>query len=263
MHALKSRAHKIFQSTLPTRGSDRIARPTTPLRTNFNPRSPRGGATGRRSERRICRGISIHAPHEGERHFGRGRQRPCLQISIHAPHEGERRFCRKHLKPRMCAFQSTLPTRGSDFAGHRDNAVPVKFQSTLPTRGSDAFGAKILRPRQRISIHAPHEGERPRASGTPFALATNFNPRSPRGGATIVQQTCGVDEKIFQSTLPTRGSDGRQSPQVLKPMRFQSTLPTRGSDTFSMSYSIIYTYFNPRSPRGGATALAANGIYVI
>ena len=39
----------------------------------------------------------------------------------------------------------------------------IVFQSTLPTRGSDGRRAmeKILR--SEISIHAPHEGERPQA----------------------------------------------------------------------------------------------------
>ena len=57
----------IFQSTLPARGSDlhntTVNRPTI----NFNPRSPRGGATvvNRVYITRVT--ISIHAPREGER----------------------------------------------------------------------------------------------------------------------------------------------------------------------------------------------------
>ena len=62
------KTRKQFQSTLPTRGSDVYA-----YMSHF------------------ALGISIHAPHEGERHarpFG-GFLQP--HISIHAPHEGERR----------------------------------------------------------------------------------------------------------------------------------------------------------------------------
>ena len=44
-----------------------------------------------------------------------------------------------------------------------------EFQSTLPTRGSDETDA-VLRLMDEISIHAPHEGERP------FG-ATIFRPR--------------------------------------------------------------------------------------
>ena len=58
----------------------------------------------------------------------------------------------------------------------------------------------------RISIHAPHEGER-RILSSGIHASTNFNPRSPRGGATVegVKEAL---EALFQSTLPTRGSDG-------------------------------------------------------
>ena len=60
----------IFQSTLPTRGSDRVA-------------SVYGT---------IDIQISIHAPHEGERQdLSRARAKARL-ISIHAPHAGERRW---------------------------------------------------------------------------------------------------------------------------------------------------------------------------
>ena len=36
----------------------------------------------------------------------------------------------------------------------------------------------------KVSIHAPHEGERLRAGGKMKHKARSFNPRSPRGGAT-------------------------------------------------------------------------------
>ena len=81
---------------------------------NFNPRSPRGGATLADGRLTGTGGISIHAPHEGERlllprlifrknHFNPRSPRGGAtvsasaviasfpQISIHAPHEGERR----------------------------------------------------------------------------------------------------------------------------------------------------------------------------
>ena len=102
-------------------------------------------------------------------------------ISIHAPHEGERLILL--LMTIMCSlFQSTLPTRGSD--------------ELLNTANKNAA----------ISIHAPHEGERLIGEFTsPWKY--NFNPRSPRGGATCKKH---------------------HTEYVLK-------------------------HFNPRSPRGGAT----------
>ena len=82
---------------------------------DFNPRSPRGGATLSLLLRWLAFGISIHAPHEGERHL--------VVYTLASPD----------------AFQSTLPTRGSD------HIFPRKKRCLA------------------ISIHAPHEGERPLA----------------------------------------------------------------------------------------------------
>ena len=56
-----------FQSTLPTRGSDQTLRLPRARRRHFNPRSPRGGATGPDGKPVVTMDISIHAPHEGER----------------------------------------------------------------------------------------------------------------------------------------------------------------------------------------------------
>ena len=152
---------KQFQSTLPTRGSDMD-----------------------RGIYAVLRVISIHAPHEGERHKAaiRGMRNPIFQstlptrgsdlpllpldpplpyISIHAPHEGERRLTKWLFVIKDAIFQSTLPTRGSDLSNTVSMAwILVLFQSTLPTRGSDASEHLFLSVSIDISIHAPHEGER-------------------------------------------------------------------------------------------------------
>ena len=57
----------------------------------------------------------------------------------------------------------------------------------------------------------------------------DFNPRSPRGGATG-KCWCIAVIMVFQSTLPTRGSDALIGSIVDVCAQFQSTLPTRGSD---------------------------------
>ena len=162
----------------------------------------------RKCHKSTVNGISIHAPHEGERRK-QGRtaahdiyfnprsprggatsaestlKRVCV-ISIHAPHEGERLMAINTLIT-VTAFQSTLPTRGSD--------ARMRF---------NVFASGV------ISIHAPHEGER-----HDFVEIGdekyNFNPRSPRGGATIMYQELCKLQSIFQSTLPTRGSDYRNN----------------------------------------------------
>ena len=80
-------------------------------------------------------------------------------ISIHAPHEGERQMYGA-FGTRSRRFQSTLPTRGSDHGEVAAEYSTLVFQSTLPTRGSD-YSVDVSGTQQIISIHAPHEGERP------------------------------------------------------------------------------------------------------
>ena len=80
--------------------------------------------------------ISIHAPHEGERHILGLITMSEIRISIHAPHEGER------------------------LSAANEKIGMIIFQSTLPTRGSDSSKFFFISSYDTISIHAPHEGER-------------------------------------------------------------------------------------------------------
>ena len=217
--------------------------------------------------------VSIHAPHEGERPFTGVQKTVDATVSIHAPHEGERLYFPTFFST-ASKFQSTLPTRGSDLRGWRYMLLLVRFQSTLPTRGSDhefleqsdaewvsihaphegerrlsslrvASYLSCFNPRSprggatlisgasssqtMVSIHAPHEGERRGGAVIPPQRKRSFNPRSPRGGATLDPDWPGWDN-VFQSTLPTRGSDKKVFGGGFLLSEFQSTLPTRGSD---------------------------------
>ena len=148
---------------------------------DFNPRSPRGGATNRFLLKYVPRMISIHAPHEGERlsaqrYLGhanafqstlptRGSDaQPSAMTTISwtfqstLPTRGSDDICRKEAAKDK-KFQSTLPTRGSDAHKYYDGASPCEFQSTLPTRGSDCHIRRWIY-QVLVSIHAPHEGER-------------------------------------------------------------------------------------------------------
>ena len=138
--------------------------------------------------------ISIHAPHEGERPDGADNITDLAHISIHAPHEGERLLRLRGVAVKG-AFQSTLPTRGSDLVtdalkgedtdfnprsprGGATQAPRHKgrgqlFQSTLPTRGSDYFAMRCILAAV-ISIHAPHEGERRRKSAFVCSISANL-----------------------------------------------------------------------------------------
>ena len=78
-----------------------------------------------------------------------------------------------------------------------------------------------------ISIHAPHEGERRQGLGRSCAPA-DFNPRSPRGGATAA--AVGRELDVFISIHA----------------------PHEGERRLSCSAIRLVRHFNPRSPRGGA-----------
>ena len=174
---------------------------------NFNPRSPRGGAT-------------------------LGRMSPACGCGL---------------------FQSTLPTRGSDRAPARGAAalgdfnprsprggatsaalacftLSVLFQSTLPTRGSDDAGRWAA-----------------------YGHRRDFNPRSPRGGATEAIKVIKEYLQYFNPRSPRGGATPWPSYSKLVEWIFQSTLPTRGSDLLPIAAIGIDLHFNPRSPRGGAT----------
>ncbi len=261
-----------FQSTLPTRGSDydvlrfRVARqisihaphegerrraPFCPWRscTYFNPRSPRGGAT--------FNSLIVFVQ---------------LEISIHAPHEGERLLCIKN-QIFISVFQSTLPTRGSDVLSNyckclcknfnprspRGGATMMscvsaslgRFQSTLPTRGSDDVPHFALGEAVPISIHAPHEGERPAPPVDINDLAANFNPRSPRGGATWARLQGTIHRRYFNPRSPRGGATHCCYSIAQFCRRFQSTLPTRGSDGMNLYLCTDYLHISIHAPHEG------------
>ena len=174
----------LFQSTLPTRGSDGKSTVHRVKRSHFNPRSPRGGATQLLLHRGWDYGISIHAPHEGERPSIYPVYLEQYNISIHAPHEGERH---KALYSPVRPFGISIH---APHEGERRHCKPRLLSGCC------------------ISIHAPHEGERP------FYLrrmkhSTSFQSTLPTRGsdcAICMRQPFSI---LFQSTLPTRGSDHR------------------------------------------------------
>ena len=206
-------------------------KPRRKMPTCFNPRSPRGGATVGDAYVWGAQGVSIHAPHEGERLKLINDLSDQICVSIHAPHEGER------LKKSVGGWGDALCFNPRSPRGGATRIVKLyrqldAFQSTLPTRGSD----DQIRRR--------------------YKAAESFNPRSPRGGATWSTAWLKAGTG-FQSTLPTRGSDLSVVFFGLNFSTFQSTLPTRGSDACSNRPLFSSACFNPRSPRGGATSSAA------
>ena len=250
----------------------------------------------------VTNGVSIHAPHEGERPvffalcrckmlcFNPRSPRGGATCPYRAGHKGGKGFnprsprggatgLRKSTQNLSSRFQSTLPTRGSDRGENVKAMQAALFQSTLPTRGSDPQGAKLILRSGQVSIHAPHEGERlnlTSAEGRLYAVSIH----APHEGERPVLLPAASAGAGFQSTLPTRGSDFSARCLTWYPRLFQSTLPTRGSDEqyiyatadgitvsihaphegerrFECIGSNFFISFNPRSPRGGATSVAA------
>ena len=109
----------------------------------------------------------------------------------------------------------------------RANAGELHFNPRSP-RGGATYGQYATAATQQISIHAPHEGER-------------LPERLPPEKSTL-----------FQSTLPTRGSDRTNSALCCSILLFQSTLPTRGSDPMGPTTSQIWRIFQSTLPTRGS-----------
>ena len=170
----------------------------------FNPRSPRGGATNSPRPNPRQKKISIHAPHEGERHSPRIIYAGEAGISIHAPHEGERRRAGLGGSKSM-GISIHAPHEGERQVYHPIGGADLYFNPRSP-RGGATVILQNSHAVARISIHAPHEGER-RKTADNKGGTSYFNPRSPRGGATERGCSAYPATAKFQSTLPTRGSD--------------------------------------------------------
>ena len=231
-----------------------------PQAAHFNPRSPRGGATARVALRMPAGDISIHAPHEGERHNV------------------------KYIAADQWHFNPRSPRGGATCAVFFLLRRKVYFNPRSPRGGATVFPALCRRKMLYFNPRSPRGGAT-RGQIIRGGQACHFNPRSPRGGATIdfsVKQitmisihaphegerqtrfTYCLKYFAFQSTLPTRGSDFAYTHHIQHNQQFQSTLPTRGSDsTTSCFISSGSKYFNPRSPRGGATRTLKRWVILI
>ena len=155
----------------------------------------------------------------------------------------------------MHNFNPRSPRGGATHHTYRTSTIGI-FQSTLPTRGSDSFSFAVGFISASISIHAPHEGERLNFTIT-YIIHNNFNPRSPRGGATIIFYNYFILNVRFQSTLPTRGSDSLRKNRSNASSNFNPRSPRGGATFFKRRFFLFLLDFNPRSPRGGATVTGA------
>ncbi len=101
-----------FQSTLPTRGSDNYDKSRAIYISKFQSTLPTRGSDD------VCKGA-----------FG------ICPVSIHAPHEGERHEYNAPIHP-IYKFQSTLPTRGSDVIELQREGEKQCFNPRSPRGGA-------------------------------------------------------------------------------------------------------------------------------
>ena len=122
-----------------------------------------------------------------------------------SPRGGATSICPQECTP-TADFNPRSPRGGATFMPATSAEPTSKFQSTLPARGSDGDWITLELP-QGISIHAPREGERPLSSSVYVATKPSISIHAPREGERLSEvrglRVC----DIFQSTLPTRGSD--------------------------------------------------------
>ena len=172
----------------------------------FNPRSPRGGATSKTSSSpiKLCIFQST-LPTRGS-DVTKTIHRAAEQYFNPRSPRGGATLSSINYQPTY-EFQSTLPTRGSDIYFPPFLQELVIFQSTLPTRGSDGAVPED-KADKNISIHAPHEGERHKWLIYRYDCG-NFNPRSPRGGATAEKCICMQHFREFAEYYPLRHGDAR------------------------------------------------------
>ena len=150
-------------------------------------------------------------------------------------------------------FQSTLPTRGSDFAFRPYLYTRGDFNPRSP-RGGATHSVPFVHDGCRvISIHAPHEGERP-CRGKNILYLSGISIHAPHEGERHNGEGAPIMRKAISIHAPHEGERLRfTSTLLVHHFIFQSTLPTRGSDNAAPQASGRARYFNPRSPRGGAT----------
>ena len=179
---------------------------STRLRSDFNPRSPRGErhwSEPRRASYQIY--FNPRSP-RGERLYMCNTYNCASIISIHAPRGG------------------------SDFDFYWPALANIGISIHAPRGGSDVDFLQIACKRQRISIHAPRGGSDPRRFYG--QQANKISIHAPRGGSDNI--TRAQADKAFRISIhaPRGGSDLSKSSSSLQSVVFQSTLPAGGATGF-------------------------------
>ena len=104
-----------------------------------------------------------------------------------------------------------------------------------------------------VSIHAPHEGERLAVSDF-LAKMVGVSIHAPHEGERLPKKYATTQLQTVSIHAPHEGERPCHKSFQFACKTFQSTLPTRGSDHIKKPFYNQHRSFNPRSPRGGATA---------
>ncbi len=145
-------------------------------------------------------------------------------------------------------FNPRLP-RGKATLPHGQRALKSAFQSTPSAREGDSYISAWVGLVAFQSTPSAREGD----IEWLFQVVTigSFNPRLPRGKATIVIQYAPGAES-FNPRLP-RGKATDAVHRVHDAMQFQSTPSAREGDIEWLFQVVTIGSFNPRLPRGKAT----------
>ena len=103
-------------------------------------------------------------------------------------------------------FNPRSPRGGATPQSRRRWRSSYDFNPRSP-RGGATASAKEACARCKISIHAPHEGERPQRTRLKGQAAGEISIHAPHEGERPSSKPSAVPAMPFQSTLPTRGSD--------------------------------------------------------
>ena len=168
-------------------------------------------------------------------------------------------------------FQPTYPVRGT--TDYQLDDTPHYFISThAPREGCDARAISRL-----VGLRAFQPTHPARGATRVHVLLVggirDFNPRTPRGvrrdylqgglktqagfqsthparGATRYHHLNLAGVRRFQSTHPARGATRLDRRSSNSPWPFQSTHPARGATAIKRQVALLWSYFNPRTPRG-------------
>src|SRR5690625_412973 len=217
----------LFQSTRPAWGRD-ILDQAIWRRFDVSIHAPRVGARPHQTQP-YSRGVQFQSTRPAwGRDAAQRHPRRSARVSIHAPRVGARRDADLR-KSVLDWFQSTRPAWGRDRLFGRGARLCGGFNPRAPRGGATTMGL-LSCDHHSVSIHAP------------------------RVGARLLHRFVGQHRRPVSIHAPRVGARQSTDRTGLAKERFQSTRPAWGRDQVVLAGYAGTGSFNPRAPRGGATA---------